>query len=675
MGLLLLAVVGLSSCRSARTHRTTEVQAVCSQPNKSVRARISADSRRIGLHFLLKGRDAYATGDLTAAATTPLVFRKDGGEAAPWVGKKSRSIPVCDPSVWRSAADTLALRLAPANPSQGTLILAGGRELIAHRVEGKGRLTALSARPAGLKIVRRISAAGLEEEVFKNRNDALDQPGGLTGPMVLVTGTFPELVYLDRAARRLVFLTVPVDEAPGLLVHRLEGGKNLVRQATSFIWRSHVLAILKNPFSTSARALASGRSILGAGVGRLLSRLPSEPPPPLVRRPEMDLALWNAEVSRLASTPASAAALRIRLGGGEFFPDFIQAVQEARRSVDVQIYIFDNDDYAVSLAQLLRRRSQEGVRVRVLLDESASLAAAASAPESPMPADFTPPENMIRFLKKDSPVQVRPMPMSGLSASHTKIIHVDGETAWLGGMNIGREYRYDWHDLMVEVRGPLVARIQQDFATTWARNGWGGDYAMAWQRWASPARRVAPSLVAPAGAVSVQPLYTSAHQNEIAHAQIAALRRCQSRVWLENAYLSDDAFLTELVKARYRGVDVRVVFPAENDNGIMAANNRALVPFLRRHGIRVFLLPGMSHVKAALYDGWACVGSANFDRLSLRVNNEFSIGCADPEFTAALRRRLFEADFARSREVTGLPQPGSADELMNALVRSLAGQL
>ena len=121
-------------------------------------------------------------------------------------------------------------------------------------------------------------------------------------------------------------------------------------------------------------------------------------------------------------------------------------------------------------------------------------------------------------------------------------------------------------------------------------------------------------------------------------------------------------------------MDVRVAFPADNDNGIMTANNRALVPLLRRHGIRVFLLPGMSHVKAALYDGWACVGSANFDRLSLRVNNEFSIGCAAPPFTGELRRRLFEADFQRSREVTEQTRPGPTDEFMNALIRSFAGQ-
>ena len=673
-GLLFGAVMALSACRVTHVPQSLEVKAACYEKVHAVKARVSADGLQLGLHFVLKGRDAHALGNLTAAAAAALSFEENSRSIALRLGKSPHRVPVFGPEVWRAVAGTLALRLAPANPAQGTLILAGGRELIAHRVGSRGALTPLSQRPPRLKIIRQITAAALAKEVFTNRGDALDQPGGQSGPVVLLTGTFPELVYLDRAKRRLIFLTVPPEDAAGLPLNPLAGGSNLLRQAASLLWRSNILAVLKNPFSTGARFIASGESIVSAGVGRVLSRLPDGVPPPVAGGAEMDLKAWTAELSGLVSTPAVPAALRIRLGGDEFFPDFIQAVQEARQSVDVQLYIFDNDDYAVGLADLLRRRSNEGVRVRVLMDESASLVAAASPPASPMPADFTAPDDIGAYLESGSHVDVRRMAMAALSASHTKIVTVDQKVAWLGGMNFGREYRYDWHDLMIEVRGPLVERIREDFARTWARHGWAGDYATAWRNLTASPPRAAKSLNPP-GTIPVQPLYTSAWKHEIAAAQIAALRRCQSRVWLENAYLSDDAFLTELVNARHRGVDVRVVFPAGNDNNIMAANNRALVPLLRRHGIRVYLLPGMSHVKAALYDGWACVGSANFDRLSLRVNNEFSIGCSDSAFTHELRHRLFETDFERSQEVTSQPRPGPSDELMNALIRSFAGQL
>ncbi len=669
----LIAVIAGPGCRMPHRDRAAETRQVRQGVERTVLARISADRQRLDLRFILKGYDAYATAVVRASGTSALTFQSGArppvaaGEAA------SQNVKVLGPAVWREIADTLALRLAPADPAEGTVIFAGGRELVAHRVDGKGRLTPLAQRPARLKIVRRIPARALADEVFLDRDDALDRLAGRDGPVVVLTGTFPELAFVDRKARRLVFLSVPPEDAIAPPLQSLSAGNNIVRQVTSLVWRSHLLAALGNPFSSGARLVASVGSIASAGLGHLFSHLPATPPPPLALRPEMDLQAWDAALTNIASAPATHASLRLQLGGEEFFPAFIQAVQEARRQVDIQLYIFDNDDYAVGLAQLLRQRSTEGIRVRILMDESASLAAATAVPDSPMPADFSPPQDMVNYLRRGSEVGVRCMPMSGLAASHTKIITVDGERAWLGGMNFGREYRYDWHDLMIEVRGPLVPWIQQDFAVTWARHGPGGDFAAARQRWSSPAAAARTAAV-PGDAVPVRPLYTNAWRHEIWQAQKEALRRCQRSVWLQNAYLSDHGFITELVRARHRGVDVRVVLPSGNDNALMAAHNRALIPLLRRHGIRVYLVPGMSHVKAALYDGWACVGSANFDRLSLHVNNEFSIGCSDPAFIQQLRQRLFEADFERSREVTAHPRPNYSDELMNTLIRSIAGQ-
>jgi cardiolipin synthase len=70
------------------------------------------------------------------------------------------------------------------------------------------------------------------------------------------------------------------------------------------------------------------------------------------------------------------------------------------------------------------------------------------------------------------------------------------------------------------------------------------------------------------------------------------------------------------------------------------------------NGIRVYIYPGMTHVKAILVDGWACVGSANFNKLSLRTNIETNVATSDPTFVKELRERLFEVDFEKSREVT-----------------------
>ena len=107
----------------------------------------------------------------------------------------------------------------------------------------------------------------------------------------------------------------------------------------------------------------------------------------------------------------------------------------------------------------------------------------------------------------------------------------------------------------------------------------------------------------------------------------------------------------ELVKARRRGVDVRVVIPLASDRGQLTRDNILTANRMFRNGIRVYIYPGMSHIKAAIFDGWACLGSANLDQLSLRVNLETNIATSDPEAVAALKQQLFEVDFAASPEM------------------------
>jgi phosphatidylserine/phosphatidylglycerophosphate/cardiolipin synthase-like enzyme len=116
--------------------------------------------------------------------------------------------------------------------------------------------------------------------------------------------------------------------------------------------------------------------------------------------------------------------------------------------------------------------------------------------------------------------------------------------------------------------------------------------------------------------------------------------------------VSEDEVISELIEARKRGVDVRVILPTSNDSGFMNSANLLAARAFLNNGVRVYGYPGMSHVKAAIYDGWACVGSANFDKLSLRINQETNLGTSDPRFVEKLKHELFEADFAHAKEWT-----------------------
>lgn len=241
-------------------------------------------------------------------------------------------------------------------------------------------------------------------------------------------------------------------------------------------------------------------------------------------------------------------------------------------------------------------------------------------------------------------------------------------------MNIGREYRSDWHDMMIEVTGPLLGWMQKTFDRCWAHHGWGGDLAeMAAQL--RSGRKAAARIPVPAGAIPVRPLYGTAIHSDIKTSQFAALRAAQQRIWLENSYLTDSHYIHELIQARHRGLDVRVILPEENDSPLIKLSNKALIPRLLRHGIRVWTVPEMSHVKAAIYDGWATVGSANYDRLSFRVNQEFNIGYSDPATVETLRRDLFLKDMDRGRELLSVPETSPAQNLADSLIQLLASQL
>ena len=167
--------------------------------------------------------------------------------------------------------------------------------------------------------------------------------------------------------------------------------------------------------------------------------------------------------------------------------------------------------------------------------------------------------------------------------------------------------------------------------------------------------------------VPIRPLYTKTAKRELLRAQVAAINRSRRYVYIQNAYLTDNRILGALVNARRRGVDVRVILPTRNDSGFMASSNIITANALVTHGVRVYAYPGMSHIKAAIYDGWAVTGSANFDKLSFYINQEMSIATSDADTVNRLRRDLFEKDFLVSSEILQPIAAGWSDYLYEVL--------
>jgi len=282
-----------------------------------------------------------------------------------------------------------------------------------------------------------------------------------------------------------------------------------------------------------------------------------------------------------------------------------------------------------------------------------------------LPPGFVPPRSMERYLRQGSKVEVRVRPSAWFQADHTKTIVIDQKIGFTGGMNIGREYRYDWHDMMMEVQGPVLGELIYDFKLAWAHAGPWGDLGLVF------AKKFKRHPQIQGDGVPVRLLYTKVGNPELYRVQLEAIRRAGTYIWINNAYFSDNVIINDLIRARERGVDVRVILPSAGNHSIMNKNNAVTANLMFRNGIKVYFYPGMSHIKAAVYDGWLCAGSANFDKLSLRDNLELNLATSDPETVARFEQELFQKDFERSQLMTGPIASDISDFVANIVAQRL----
>ena len=533
------------------------------------------------------------------------------------------------------------------------------QELFLYRDENDTLVSVpLVFKPADVKIARSYEFTYLLEvmsQQLRSRN-----PVGQR--FLFETGDDSEFgtpfVYADKQSGLILFLQRDSSDSAGTFPL----GTTLELLTRTII--DHLQAVFNQPVTSIAR-LFTMVSVSTADLARPtpLTLVEYDSIPSLNAGEGMDLMQWETRLDEITGTSPSSGHLRYLIDGMAFFPRMIDLVSTASDSVYLRIYIFDDDDYATTIADLLKRRSTE-LDIKVLVDGLGTLGAT-MADSSSLPPGHEPASSMTRYLEQDSSVKVRAVANIWLSSDHTKSIIVDDRIAFLGGMNIGREYRYDWHDMMIELQGPIVSEISEDFHRAWVSSGYLGDLQLL-----IPRDKVTPAPASDAD-YPIRLLYTRPGDSQILRAQIAATRQACRYIYLQNPYITSDAMLYELVKARRRGVDVRVIMPYQSDSGVISRSNVLVANAMLGNGIRVYIYPGMSHLKAAIYDGWACLGSANMDNLSLRTNREMNLATSHPPAVDALREQVFHVDMEKSVELTA-PLPSNwSDYLAELLADSL----
>jgi cardiolipin synthase len=329
--------------------------------------------------------------------------------------------------------------------------------------------------------------------------------------------------------------------------------------------------------------------------------------------------------------------------GVQIFPSMLAAIRGARRTINLEFYIYWDGEIGRTFAEALAERARAGVAVKVILDAVGSAGMSAQ---------------LIDFLRRNGIDMEWYHPLRWYTLSrmnhrtHRKLLVVDGRVGFSGGVGIADVWQGDadsrdhWRDTVVRVEGPVVTQMQFAFMDNWIKSRGelltGLDYFPEVERAGPHVTQVLKSSPSE-GSSTVKLLY------------IISIVSARKSIYIANAYFVPDRdTIRALEGAVRRGVDVRVIVPGEEtDVPIVRQASRLHYDTLLRRGIRIFeYQPTMMHAKTMVVDGlWTTVGSSNFDDRSFRLNDEVNVNVYDRE-TAALMETMFHEDLARSREVT-----------------------
>ncbi len=325
--------------------------------------------------------------------------------------------------------------------------------------------------------------------------------------------------------------------------------------------------------------------------------------------------------------------------GEAAYPAMLRAIDEARREIRLATYIFDWDAVGTAFAERLLAARGRGVDVRVLVDAVGSAGVARRLRRLGLDARaFNPPG-----LKHLAIVNLR---------NHRKLLLVDGERAFLGGMNISARHRADGprrrrsRDVMFRLSGEVVAALERSFLEDWAEiaaapaapppsaTPAGDEDGAATVARAADAEGAADAedaaAVDPPPCAFARVVADGPDQDfpRLAWILDAAISLAQRSVHVLTPYFVPDRDLVaSLAQASMRGVDVAVCVPARSNHRLVDWASRALWPALLHAGCRILETPPpMDHAKMVVVDGqWAVVGSSNWDIRSFRLNFELNL--------------------------------------------------
>ena len=332
--------------------------------------------------------------------------------------------------------------------------------------------------------------------------------------------------------------------------------------------------------------------------------------------------------------------IQLLVDGDQFVPQMLRVIGQARYSLLLEFYMVSSGRVADQFIQALIGAAGRGVRICWLIDDFGGRNLEERDTRRLQQAGIE--------LRRYNPLSLFKLDRN-FARDHRKLLIADQRIGFIGGTGISDEYLQDysqqaslaWHEVMVQVEGPVVADLVRLFREQWLR---------CHGRWLMEA-------VEPAARRGVVLARVSQSQGlriqEIKRSFVRHVDNARDRVWLATAYfLPSFSVRRSLRRAALRGVDVRLVVsgPCTDHPWVYHASKRYYRRLLKA-GVRIFeYQPSFLHTKLGLCDQWVSVGSCNLDHWNMRWNLEANLEIVEPGFASRIEC-LLASDMQRSKEI------------------------
>ncbi len=319
------------------------------------------------------------------------------------------------------------------------------------------------------------------------------------------------------------------------------------------------------------------------------------------------------------------------VNGDEAYPEMCKLIAQAKKEVLLQSYIFDNDKAGQMFIPALEQAVKNGAKVKGMVDGvglNYSKPTIATALKKLKGVEFA------VFLPSKSPVA---LPFLNLR-NHRKMLIVDGEKAFFGGMNIAAGNLVKTNpkepiiDVTFQVEGPVTDQMSRVFEEDWIFAGKKHFVPASFRAKGRPNGKM-PARIIPDGPDS--------DFGKIEMMVLGALSCAQKSVKIVTPYfLPENNILTALEIAAMRGVDVEIILPSKSNIFGMDCAMRANFARLLTKGVKIYRThPPFDHSKILLVDSaWLFFGSANWDVRSFKLNFECNLECVDKDLAAQVEK-------------------------------------